>query len=87
MLAVVVCVGWAGNLVAGFVGWQSDPGVNAIMGALLALVATIGGKSLFNRPDEGLEPEQDEPRPLPRAGRHRRETSPATREEAPGDER
>ena len=71
LVITVVCVGWAVNLAAGWMGWQTDGGVNAIMGALLALIGTIGGKSLFARPDEDQEAPQDEPAPRPR-GRHRR---------------
>lgn len=74
LVAVVVCGGWAVNLVAGMVGWQNDPGVNAIMGALLALIGTVWGKSIFARPsgpdDEEDPAELPPPRRVP--GRHRR---------------
>lgn len=74
LVAVVVCGGWAVNLVAGMVGWQNDPGVNAIMGALLALIGTVWGKSLFARPTDEPEDEEDTGETPPRriTGRHRR---------------
>lgn len=54
LLAVVVTLVWAVNILAGlFVeSWQSDAGVNAVMGAFLALIGAIGGKSLLARPTQ-----------------------------------
>ncbi len=61
LLAVVVTLVWAINILAGLVipDWESDAGVNAVMGALLALIGAIGGKSLLARPTND---EADAPR-------------------------
>lgn len=83
LVITVVCVCWAVNLAAGWLGWQSDGGVNAIMGALLALIGTIYGKSLLTRPDEDEEPEQE---PRPPAGRHRRPDGPRVPDRRPQDQ-
>ena len=67
LLAIVVTGVWAVNILAGlFVSsWQADAGVNAVMGALLALIGAIGGKSLLARsnpvadkPEEGGDGER-----------------------------
>lgn len=55
LLAIVVTLVWAVNILAAlFVPtYQADGGVNAVMGALLALIGAIGGKSLLSRPHQG----------------------------------
>lgn len=61
VLALVVTIVWAVNILAGlFVSsWNSDAGVNAVMAALLALIGTIGGKSLFARSDPPEPPARE----------------------------
>lgn len=63
--AVVVTLVWAINILAGLVipSWQADAGVNAVMGALLALIGAIGGKSLLARPASQGSPTTPEGRP------------------------
>lgn len=63
LLAIVVSAVWAVNILAGLVvsTWTADAGVNAVMGALLALIGAIGGKSLLARsnPTEPVATEQE----------------------------
>ncbi len=60
LLAIVVSAVWAVNILAGLVvsSWEADAGVNAVMGALLALIGAIGGKSLLARLDPSAENEE-----------------------------
>lgn len=62
VLALVVTIVWAVNILAGLVvsSWNSDAGVNAVMAALLALIGTIGGKSLFARTPHVIDPPAQE---------------------------
>lgn len=61
LLACVVTAVWAVNILAGLVvsSWQADAGVNAVMGALIALIGAIGGKSLLARSNPADPPAQE----------------------------